>query len=381
MARIIIGSYMVRYPLGGMMSWVLQYILGFHYLGHEVYFVEKSGYANSCYNPLKKVMSDDCIFGVKAVNSLLSRFGLQNRWCYVDAVNRYYGLSLEQVEEVFRTADLFLEMGTQEAWLTESAHTQLKVLIDGDPGFTQIQMKNRLSAGEELPHYDFYYTTGRNIETKTSMVPTVGKQWQSIFHPVVLDLFPIKPTNANSSFTTVMNWQSYETINYQGITYGHKDMEFEKFIDLPSLIQVPLELAIAGNKVPTARLAKAGWHLKNAHNVTISFDSFSDYIGTSVGEFTVCKNAYVATNSGWFSDRSAAYLASGRPVVMQDTGFSKHLPCGKGLFAVKTVEESASAIAAVIGNYKQHSLWAREIAVEYLDASRVLRRFLDELGI
>lgn len=381
MARIIVGSYMIRYPLGGMISWVLQYLLGFHQLGHEVYFVEKSGYPNSCYNPVLKFMSNDCLYGIRIVSSLLARFGLQERWCYVDAENHYYGLSQVKIEEIFATADLFLEMGTQEAWLTESDNAQLRVLVDGDPGFTQIHMIHRLELGEKLPIYDFYYTTGRNIGTHKSTIPTVGVKWNHIFHPIILDLFHVNLARNKAPFTTVMNWRSYETATYQGISYGHKDIEFQKFVNLPLLTSAPLELAISGNKVPADYLTDNMWHLRNAHDVTISFDSFASYIYDSMGEFSFCKHAYVATNSGWFSDRSAAYLASGRPVVMQETGFSDHLPCGNGLFAVRTAEEAAIAINEIVTNYDCHSKWAREIANEYLDAKKVLKRFLNELAL
>ena len=149
MARIIVGSYMVRYPLGGMMSWVLQYLVGFQRLGHDVYFVEKSGYPNSCYDPAKKMMSDDCSYGIATLSSLLERFDLEGKWCFVDAAGRYHGLSRERVETVFESADLFVDMGTHGTWLDEAADTGLRVLVDGEPGFTQMKMEKRLAAGEE----------------------------------------------------------------------------------------------------------------------------------------------------------------------------------------------------------------------------------------
>ena len=178
-----------------------------------------------------------------------------------------------------------------------------------------------------------------------------------------------------------MNWQSHQPIEFNGTMYGQKDVEFVKFIDLPSRIGTPLEVAVSGKRVPTGQLQSAGWQVRDAHEVTLSFDTFCDYVRSSKGEFGVCKHVFVATNSGWFSDRSAAYLASGRPVVLQDTGFSDHLPCGRGLFAVRTVDEAAAAIEDINAHYEQHVQWAREIAVEYLDAAKVLRRFLGELGI
>jgi hypothetical protein len=178
-----------------------------------------------------------------------------------------------------------------------------------------------------------------------------------------------------------MNWQSYGPVTYNGQVYGHKDVEFEKFIDLPQQTAVPLEAAVSGNQTPRERLRRAGWRLRDAHAVTASFDSFRDYLAASRGEFGVCKNGFVATHSGWFSDRSAAYLANGRPVVLQETGFSAHLPCGRGLFAVQTADEAAAALEAIRGDYDRHARWARDVATEHLEASRVLGLFLSELGV
>ena len=381
MARIVLGSYMVRYPLGGMMSWVLQYLVGFQRLGHDVYFVEKSGWSNSCYDPVRNVMSDDCTYGIRTVNDLLSRFGLQGKWCFVDAAGRYHGLARDRIEAVFKSADLFVDMGAHGAWLAEAADTSLRVLVDGEPGFTQMKMENRLVAGEELPHYDLYYTTGRNIGTEKSTGPTAGKQWHHLFHPVAVPMFSHQPSKGGDPFTTVMNWQSYEAVEYRGRTYGHKDVEFTKFLDLPRLTTTLLEIAVSGKQIPAQSLIEAGWRIRDAHAVTISFDSYSEYIRASAGEFSVCKSGFVATNIGWFSDRSAAYLASGRPVVLQDTGFSAHLPCGNGLFAVRSVDEAAAAINMISSDYERHSRWARELAAEHLDTPKVLGRFLRELGI
>jgi hypothetical protein len=381
MARIVVGSYMVRYPLGGMLSYVLQYLVGFQRLGHEVYFAEKAGYPNSCYDPVKKVMGDDCAYGARTVNDLLARFELQDRWCYVDAGARYHGLSRSQIEDVFKTADLFLDMGTHGAWLNE-ATAGARVLLDGEPGYTQMKMQNRLADGEQLPRYDYYYTAGPNIGTARSSTPTAGRTWHHVWHPIVMDhAGPPPPSAAAGRFTTVMNWQSHDRIEFDGQMFGQKDIEFERFFELPRRTAAPMEVAVAGTTAPRQRLTQAGWTVSDAHSVTTSFDSFWNYIRRSRGEFSVCKHVFVATNSGWFSDRSGAYLASGRPVILQDTGFSAHLPCGEGLIAVRTMEEAAEALDEVTKDYARHSNRAREIAWERLEATKVLGKFLEEIGI
>jgi hypothetical protein len=178
-----------------------------------------------------------------------------------------------------------------------------------------------------------------------------------------------------------MNWKSHDLIHYRGRTFGQKDIEFEKFFSLPRLINTPLEIAVSGRQTPISRLKQAGWRVRDAHEVTATSESFKTYLRTSQGEFSVAKNVFVATSSGWFSDRSAAYLASSRPVILQDTGFSAHLPCGRGLFAVRTAEEAAAAIETIASNFDAHARAAREIAAEYLDAPVLLRRFLNEIGV
>jgi hypothetical protein len=380
MARIVVGSSIVRYPVGGMIQWVLGWLIGFKNLGHDVYFVEKSGdWPNSCYDLERKVMTDDCSYGIKILANLSRRFGLQNKWCFVDAERQYHGLSKERIETIFQSAEIFVDLEWNE-WLAEAGKAGLRIHVDGEPGWSQMKLEISRDAGEELPRYDYYYTVGRNIGTKNSISPTAGIQWRHIFMPILVSDYPSAPVMPNAPFTTVMNWKKHKNIEYRGIQYGQKDVEFQKFLNLPRLVSVPLEAAISG-KVPKELLLDHGWRLRNADEVALSIDSYKEYIQSSKGEFSVAKNVFVGTNCGWFGERAGYYMASGRPVVMQDTGFSWHLPCGQGLFAVNTVEEAAEAIDEINSNYESHSKWAREIAVEFLDAKIILKKFLNELGL
>lgn len=379
MARIVLGSYMVRYPLGGMMSWVLQYLVGLSRLGHDVYFVEKAGGPDACFDPTRSCMTDRCEYGTRRVQELLSRFDLGGRWCFVDWDGHYHGVAKTEIEAVFASADVFIDMGTHGAWLDEASCCGVRVLVDGEPAFTQLKMERRAATGVVADSYDLYFTTGQNIGTDASTAPTGGKPWRHLFHPVVPAMFdPVVPPRATAPYTTVMNWQSYEPVEFDGVCYRHKDVEFQKFLKLPERTQVRLEVAVSG-RVPRDTLTAAGWATRGAHEVTHTFDSFVDYIKASRGEFGVCKSGYVVSNSGWFSDRSAAYLACGRPVVVQETGFSEHLPTGHGLFAVNTVEEAAASLEAIESNYALHSRAARDIAEEWLAPEKVLRGFLEEI--
>jgi hypothetical protein len=380
-ARIIISSYAVRFPVGGYMSWVLQWLVGFQRLGQDVYFVERCSWPNACYDPQSGRMTDDCSYGVSTLNRLLCEFGLAGRWSVVDIDGRHYGLSRESISACFQSADLFIDLGlAHDEWSQEAAAAALRVIVDSDPGFTQILWEECLAEGEALPSYDLHYSVGRNVGTTSSTAPTAGLPWRGIFNPVNVDLFPVRPVEREAPFTTIMTWQG-KGITFNGAAYGSKDLEFAKFFDLPCLTATPLEIAVAGSNVPRERLMTAGWRIRDSIEVTGSFDAFRRYIAQSRGEFSVAKHAYVATNSGWFSDRGAAYLASGRPVVMQDTGFSTHLPCGEGLIAVRTADEAAAALDEIDRDWERHSRAARDIARQFLDAPTVLSGFLREIGI
>jgi hypothetical protein len=342
--------------------------------------VEQSGYPNSCLDPVRRTVGDDCSHGTAVVDALLARFGLAGRWCYVDTAGAYHGCSRERVRDLFRSADVFVDLGTHGAWLGDVPGGCVRVLVDGEPGSTQMKMEAKLAAGERLPEYDHYFSNGANVGTPRSDAPTAGRRWRAVFNPVALDLFEPVPPPPGAPFTTVMTWQAHDPIRFNGRKYGQKDVEFRRFADLPRRTVVPLELAIGG-KCPRDELLAAGWRVRDGREVTVTFDGYRAYIRHSRGEFGVCKNVFVATRSGWFSDRSAAYLAGGRPVVLQDTGFSDHLPCGRGLFAVRTADEAAAALDAVAADYDRHSRWAREVAAEYLDTTRVLGRFLAQVGL
>ncbi len=381
MARIVLSSCVFRYPMGGMVGWLLQYLIGLQRLGHDVTYVEEARGPGYCFDPTREQWSDDCSNGIRTVTEQWARFGVGERWHVADIEGPRHGLPQERVEAAFDSADLFIDMAGGHSWFSDAERARLRVCIDCEPGFTQMKMATCLEEGKPLPSYDFYYTSGRNIGTQNSWLPTAGKQWRPLAVPVVPDLFPLTPVSPGAPFTTVMTWKSFRPRVYQGQSYGHKDLEFATFESLPRRTSVPLEVAVSGKHVPWDGLARAGWRVRNANEVTTSFESYADYIRRSKGEFSVAKHCFVATQSGWFGDRAAMYLASGRPVVMEDTGWAKHLPSGEGLFAVRTVEEAAAAIEEIERDYARHSRRARELALELFDAGKVLGRFLDELGV
>ncbi|MEN8160032.1 MAG: hypothetical protein ABFS41_08180 [Myxococcota bacterium] len=381
MARIVLSSCLFRYPMGGMLSWLLQYLVGFQRLGHEVVYVERVMRANDCFDTPRQVMGDDPSHGLRTAGALLERHGLGDVWHFADIAGQCYGLPRARVAEAFASADVFLDVGGDASWLDEAAHAGLRVLVDCEPGFTQMRMEAHAEAGKPWPEYDRYYSTGLNLGSDAAALPRAGKTWHTLQDPIVPDLFPVEPAKPDAPFTTVMSWQSMRTRVWRGRSYGNKDLEFARFEELPQRTRVPLEMAVSGRDVPWERLGEIGWQLKNAYRVSTSFEGYADYVRGSRGEFSVAKQCYVATNSGWFGDRAAVFLASGRPVVMQDTGWSAHFPCGEGLFAVTSPEEAADALEAVVGDYAHHARRARELALEHFDASKIFARLLDEVGV
>jgi len=372
MARIAFATYFFRYPLGGMVSWALQYLLGMRTSGHDICLLERADYPDAFYCPDRRVMTDDPSSGLQKLVPVLEAFDL-GKWRLVDRFGRGYGMSDLQFREFFRSADLLIDGGNHGAWLPFVNDGQKTMLIDGEPGYTQI----RWEAGDAKPlDFDLYFTNGMLLGTPMSTAPTAGKHWHRVCNPAMPGFFSPAPSPRGSAWTTIMNWQSHKVVEYGGRAYGQKDVEFQKVLDLPARTRFKLSAAISGN-APLDDLNKSGWIVEDAQQVTRTLEAYKDHIHSSRGEFSVCKNVFVALRTGWFSDRSAAFLASGRPVVLQDTGFSEVLPTGEGLLSFGSAEEAASALEAVESNYERHSVKARELAEAYLAADKVLTAMIE----
>lgn len=381
MATIILTSYMVRHPLGGVIASNLQLIWGFAQLGHEVYVFEPAGYPNSCFDPVRYESSDDCGYGVAAVAEALNGALPPGRLCFVDAGGTHHGLDRAEFLRVFERCDLFIDRGDHRVWQDESSKATVRILVDPDPGYRQIKLFDEVERGAAPPAYDAYYTYGFRIASGESPAPSAGIPWRHLFHPVDTTRLRPTPPPADAPFTTVMNWTSHKPLTYRGASYGMKDVEFTHYLDLPRRTDAALEIAVEGKNIPHRQLADHGWRTRPAVEASRTLDSYLQYIRGSAGEFSVVKEVYRALAVGWFSDRSAAYLALGRPVVIQDNGLGGLLPSGEGLFLVDSVEEAADALARIRREPERHSRAARRIAVEHLGAERVLGRFLEELGL
>jgi hypothetical protein len=371
--RIVCAGHLVRYPLGGHSWHHLQYLVGFRRLGHHVTFVEHHGWPASCYDPARNVMTSSPAYGAAYVDGLLAAHGLARDWCYLAEDGRACGMPREELARRCRDADLYVSLSNVNA-IPEAGACSRRALVDTDPVFTQIGVHG---LGPPFDWYDVRFTYGENVHRPGCGMPTAGVTWMPTRQPVVLDLWPVTSGDGRAPLTTVMNWSPRGECQHGGRTYGQKPRSFEPLVDLPRHVGAPLEVALSAPPDVCERLARAGWRLADPLAVTRTPARYQEYVRGSRAEFSVAKHGYVATASGWFSDRSTAYLASGRPVVMEDTGFSDVLPCGRGLLSFRDRAEAVAAIGALSRDYAAHCRTAREIAEAYFDARHVLGRLLD----
>jgi hypothetical protein len=260
------------------------------------------------------------------------------------------------------------------------------MFIDGDPMFCQVGLLDPKNAdyAARVKAHDSHFTFGLNVGAADCLAPDVGIAWKKTVQPVALDRWPMQRDDAPDRFTTVMNWASYAPVEWAGHRYGQKDLEFEHFKLLPQCTAQRLVMAMGqgvGSKRPTAQLRALGWTILEAGEALPNYTSYHEFLRTSKAEWSVAKHGYVAARTGWFSCRTACYLALGRPAVVQETGWSRHLPSGTGVLAFTTVEEAVAAIADVNDRYAEHQAAARALAEEFFEAGKVCQDLLTQAGI
>ncbi len=371
--RIVLAGIIARYPFGGVTWCSLMYLLGLRKLGHEVYYLEDTG--ECIYDPVKNEISLDSSFGLKYIHKSLAQYGLGENWCFVDYAAQHFGKTRAELKEICATADLFINLsGGCWFWRDEYQRIPRKVFIDSDPAFTQMALAKR-----EQWYVDFFagfdalFTFGRNIGADDCTIPATPFAWKTTWQPVTCDDWATNET-PRDVFSTVMTWRNESFTDAD----GNKDKQFVHFMDLPQRTPQPLELAVNG---PQDLLRAHGWRTVDGMAVSDNLNKYRSYLQSAKAEFSVAKHAYVATRSGWFSDRSECYLAAGRPVVVQETGFGKYLPTGEGLLSFNNLDEAVEAIGRVNAAYAAHSRRAQEIARAYFDARVVLPKLLAEAGV
>jgi glycosyl transferase family 1 len=377
--KILCSGNMVRFPLGGFVWHHFQYLAGLRDLGHEVTYFEDYGWRNSCYDPSRDLMTADPTYGIAHMLDLWRRYGLEARWCYLAEDGTAHGMSREELAESCRECDVYLNLSNLN-WIPELALCRRRVLVDTDPVFTQI---GGLGMGGPFSDYAVLFTYGENVHQPGSTMPAGGARWLPTRQPVVLEVWPVEKADPAAPFTTVTSWDSVGDHWHEGRVFGGKAREFEPFFTLPRdtgetmEIAVGIEPKICDPKVVRERLAGGGWRVLDALEATRTPWRYQQYLRASRAEFSVAKQGYVTTQCGWFSERSAAYLASGRPVVVQDTGFSRFLPCGEGLLAYRDREEAIAAIRRLRDDYDGHCRAARAFVEEFFNSRRVLADLLE----
>jgi hypothetical protein len=378
--RIIVLGYIVRGPVGGLAWHHLQYVMGLAHCGHDVYFAEDSGDTPwSCYDPTRHTMDTDPTFGLQFASQTFESVGLADRWAYYDAhTSRWLGPYANRILKTCTTADILLNLSgvnPLRPWLMD---IPVKVFVDTDPAFTQIRHLTDATAQNLAIQHTAFFSFGENIGLSRCSIPDDRLPWQTTRQPIVLKRWPVKPGPAQGKFTTVMQWDSLAPRIYNGRRYGMKSDTFGPYIDLPQRVGPILELAVGNPTAPRDLLRANGWAVSNPLETALDPWTYQDYIQQSKAEFGVAKHGYVVTRSGWFSERSAAYLGSGRPVVIQETGFSDWLQTGAGVIPFSTPEDAIAGIEEVNRRYDFHCRTARAIAEEYFASDKVLSRLIDK---
>jgi len=403
MRIIVTGLIAQHYTLAGV-SWdYIQYCIGLKQLGHDVYYFEDSGewpYNLDGGKNGDDWVEKDCFKNITYLKNLFDRYGLNDRWAYFFPFSsEWYGMSDRKRNEVLQTADLLINVsGTLEKPWNYDAVKKL-VYIDSDPGFTQVKLK--LSQGDFMKrvaahhcHFSFGESIPPNLQDsrydwKPTRTPIIMSEWAG-------------PKSHNSRYTTIMNWTSYKPLVFEGKSFHLKDIEFIKFIELKrKLKNICFEVALSklqhknwqsalpdhfaeegkntdiSFSTPAELLSHYGWKVVDPTEYCHDMDSYRDYILQSKAEWSVAKGGYAISKPGWFSCRSACYLAAGRPVIVQDTGFDSALPVGEGILSFNTMEEAVEKIVEVETNYQLHAQRAKEIAFEYFDSGKVLQDLVE----
>jgi hypothetical protein len=379
---VLAGSLAQKPHLGGH-TWVfLQYLLGFRRLGWDVLFLDRLEPA-MCVDEGGRPCGVEQSINMRYFLDVMNRFGLNDAYSLsYDRGTHVFGLQMPDVIERTRHAAFLLNVMGFLADEDVLASARRRVFLDIDPSVGQMWCE--LGLADIFRGHDAYVTIGENIGRADCDIPTCGLPWLRFRQPVVLDQWPVTPAPANGRFTSIATWRgTYSPIEYRGRTYGQRVHEFRRFATVPPLTGRSFQLALdidPSEQRDLAMLRDNAWSLTMPRFVAGTPASYRTFIQRSKAEFMVAKNIVVETNSGWFSDRSSCYLASGRPVLVQDTGLASLYPVGMGLLTFRTLDEAVAGVEEICGNYDKHARAAREIASAYFDSDKVLTPLLETLA-
>jgi hypothetical protein len=382
---VLVGGSVAQRPGSGGHTWVfLQYLLGLQRLGFEPVLVDWLE-PDMCRDRAGAPTDVRSSWNVAYLAAVMEQAGLRDSWAVLhDGGRAVLGMSDAVLDRTVDAAALLLNVNGFVHQERVVGRVPQRVYLDIDPGFGQ--MWRALDLHDPFAGHDAFVTIGERIGQPGCTIPTNGLDWITTPQPVALEQWPVQdPDGAGESFTSVASWRGpFAPIEYEGVTYGLRVHEFRRFADLPRRTGQPLEVALDIHEAETADLEllrSHGWRLTDPAVVAGDPWAYRDYVQASRGELMIAKNMYVASRSGWLSDRSICYLASGRPVVAQDTGISELYPVGEGLVTFTEPGEAAAALDAVAADYPRHSRAARSLALEHFEATRVIGRLLGELGV
>jgi hypothetical protein len=383
--KIIVFGIIFWYPLAGVTYQFLHYLIGLRSLGYDVYYVEDSG--RWVYHAQSYEFTPDASDNIAAVVPILQAHGFEGKWAfrgnYPDG--KCYGMTEENLLKLYGEADAYLNVTASQELREEHLVCPRRIYVETDPFAVQV----KVAEGDEptlaaLAAHDIHFSYGENLGAPDCDLPVEGFTWLPTRQPVALELWnnPFKPS-VTSAYSTITTWHNKgKSLTFRGeVYYWTKDREFLKFIDLPQRRPVPFELAVVVD-APTDRLLRShGWNIVHSLPISEDVNRYREYIQQSRGEFTVTKDQVVRPLTGWFSDRSCTYLAAGRPVITQETGFNKFLPTGKGLFGFRTMEDILAAVDTIESDYDGSCRAALEIAAEYFAAEKVLGSLMARAGM
>jgi hypothetical protein len=376
--RIMIAGKMGGPVLGyGGNTWAfLQYLLGFRRLGFETYYVEHRS-ASECVDEAGRPAAFSASANARYVSWLMERFALGEHLAFLEWEGEgHVGLSPAEVEKLAPEVDLLINLSGHLHLPSVLSKVRRRLYLDLDPGYTQIWQEG-YGIDMNLRGHDVYVTVGLNLGHSDCPLPQCGIDWERTLPPVVLSEWrtAVPPGVA---YSTVADWYGFRQVEWGGVWYGQKGEEFLRIIELPQRVSVPLELCLFIHADEPARvtLEEHGWRLVSPQYHAATPDTYRHYIWEARGELTCVKHGYAAGRTGWFSDRSACYLAAGRPVIVQDTGLERYVPTGAGLLTFTDLDSVTEALERVEHDYAQHAAAATEFARAYLDSDRVLPHLL-----
>lgn len=388
--RIIVGGLVGQYPLGGVAYDYFHYLLGLHELGHDVYYHEDTWVWPL--DPALEYPVEEPTHTVNFIRDFFLRHApeLAEKWCYVLLHDKHYGMTKEAFDEVARTADVYLNVSGVCFTPDALAPTCKRVFIDTDPGYNQVVMNTRPWWSDNVDRWvdgirghDVHLTYAENVWADDCAVPRMDLDWRPTRCVVTLpDWASIReqPPAAGAPFTTIMTWSYFKgPIIVDGVEYDAKASQYERFRDVARLSGLPMKMAVSGERYDPEAIRKDGWGYVRGKEVSLTPGLYQDFIRDSAGEFSVAKHVYAGLNTGWFSCRTACYLAAGRPAVVQDTRWSRFVPSGEGVIAFDSVEGALDGLRRVTADPARHRAAAYDVAREYLAPDRVLTPMLEAI--